>query len=56
MNGWWTVARLDEMMFRLMRNNADEHTKAWTKMQWLMLALREKVINLQAPDTRISSG
>ncbi|WP_305016784.1 hypothetical protein [Mycobacterium tuberculosis] len=24
MNGWWTVKRLDEMMYRLMRNNADE--------------------------------
>jgi len=56
MNGWWTVARLDEMMFRLMRNNADEHTKAWTKMQWLMLALREKVINLQAPTRAFQVG
>ncbi|HEX4842643.1 MAG TPA: cyclopropane fatty acyl phospholipid synthase [Limnobacter sp.] len=49
MQGWWSCERLDELMHRIMAMDLDEHTKAWTKMQWLMLALREKVINLQAP-------
>jgi cyclopropane-fatty-acyl-phospholipid synthase len=40
MNGWWSVKQLDQLMFMLMQANADEHTKAWTKMQWLMLAMR----------------
>lgn len=56
MNGWWGAGQLDELMFRLMQNDADEHTKAWTKMQWLMLALREKVINLQTPERAFQVG
>jgi cyclopropane-fatty-acyl-phospholipid synthase len=56
MNGWWTVEKLDEMMFRLMRSDADELVKAWTKVQWVMRALREKVINLQAPARAFQVG
>lgn len=56
MNGWWAVEKLDEMMFRLMRSDADELVKAWTKVQWVMRALREKVINLQAPARAFQVG
>lgn len=56
MNGWWTVEKLDEMMFRLMRSDADELVKAWTKVQWVLRALREKVINLQAPARAFKVG
>lgn len=56
MNGWWTVERLDEMMFRLMQSDADELVKAWTKVQWILRSLREKVINLQAPTRAFQVG
>lgn len=56
MNGWWSVRQLDQLMYKLMQADADEHTKAWTKMQWLMLALREKVINLQTPTRAFQVG
>ncbi|WP_334118430.1 cyclopropane fatty acyl phospholipid synthase [Limnobacter sp.] len=56
MSGWWDAERLDRFMFKLMQNDADEQTKAWNKMQWLMLALREKVINLQAPTRAFQVG
>lgn len=56
MNGWWSARRLDELMCRLMQSNADEDTKAWTKMQWLILSLREKVINLQTPERAFQVG
>lgn len=56
MNGWWDAPRLDQFMFKLMQNNVDDQTKAWNKMQWLMLALREKVINLQTPARAFKVG
>ncbi|WP_370262654.1 cyclopropane fatty acyl phospholipid synthase [Limnobacter sp.] len=49
MEGWWSCEQLDELMHRLMAIDLDDHTKAWTKMQWLMLAVRDKVFNLQSP-------
>lgn len=53
---WWDCERLDELMTRLMALDMDEHTKAWNKMQWLMLALREKVLNLQSPARAFQVG
>ncbi len=53
---WWDCRRLDELMARLMTLDMDEHTKAWNKMQWLMLALREKILNLQSPARAFQVG
>lgn len=53
---WWDCNRLDQLMARLMALDMDEHTKAWNKMQWIMLALREKILNLQSPARAFQVG
>lgn len=53
---WWDCHRLDQLMTRLMTLDMDEHTKAWNKMQWVILALREKILNLQSPARAFQVG